>query len=421
MCSIASNGLGRAPFFAADPEGVPGAADNPLAVPMLTVGMVLVALALVGHAALWVGVVNRWHATGFRRWIVKTVTLAFYAALIAIPPAVAAYLAPRYATSWQAADVVGELNWATAYVAFCAAYGAVHLSVWAVQRPKAGRLPRGVRRRSDRVVDVAEQLGASPASGLRARLFCRIPFNQLWQLHLGEFEVAVPGLPRSLEGVSICHLSDLHYCGRIDRTYFDEVVRLTNAMRPDLIVLTGDICDRRQYIEWIPATLGRLEARLGKFFILGNHDLRTRAIGTLRDAMRDAGFIDVGGRHETLRDAPIVVAGNERPWFRSGVPTLEDVPSEVLRILLAHTPDQLKWARASSFDLMFAGHTHGGQVCLPLVGPIICPSWHGTKYAAGFFSEFPTMLHVSRGTGSLFPYRLNCPPEITRLALVRAG
>ncbi|MEX0977768.1 MAG: metallophosphoesterase [Pirellulales bacterium] len=388
---------------------------------MLTVGIVVVALALLGHAALWVGVVNRWHGTGFRRWVVKTVTLAFYAALISIPPAVVAYLAPRYATSWQAADGVGGLNWATAYTAFCAAYGAVHLAVWAVNRPGTRRLPGGVRRLGNRVVDVAERLGASPARGPRARLFCSIPFNQLWQLHLDEFEVAVPGLPPSLAGLSICHLSDLHFSGRIDRGYFDEVVRLTNAMQADLIVLTGDVCDRRRYIEWIPATLGRLEARLGKFFILGNHDLRTRAIGALRAAMCEAGFTDVGGRHETLGDAPIAVAGNERPWFSSSLPTLEDVPSDVLKILLAHTPDQLKWARANSFDLMFAGHTHGGQVCFPLVGPVICPSWYGTKYAAGFFREFPTVLHVSRGTGSLFPYRLNCPPEITKLVLVPAG
>jgi predicted MPP superfamily phosphohydrolase len=385
---------------------------------MLTVGMVLAALALVGHAALWVGVVNRWHATGFRRWVVKTVTLSFYAALVAIPPAVVAYLAPRYRTTWQSGDGIGSLNWATAYVAFCAAYGAVHLAVWTVERVRTRRLPTGIRHQCNRIVDVAEQLGASPARGPRARLFCRIPFNQLWQLNLGEFEVALPQLPPSLAGLSICHLSDLHFSGRIDRAYFDEVVRLTNAMQPDLIVLTGDVCDRRRYIEWIPATLGRLDARLGKFFILGNHDLRTRAIGVLRAAMCEAGFTDVGGRHEALRDAPIVVAGNESPWFRSSVPTLDDVPSGVLKILLAHTPDQLKWARANKFDLMFAGHTHGGQVCFPLVGPVICPSWYGTKYAAGFFSESPTVLHVSRGTGSLFPFRLNCPPEIAKLVLV---
>ncbi len=70
---------------------------------------------------------------------------------------------------------------------------------------------------------------------------------------------------------------------------------------------------------------------------------------------------------------------------------------------------------------MLAGHTHGGQVRFPLVGPIVCPSWHGTKYASGFFHEPPTLLHVSRGTGSYFPYRLNCRPEITKLVLRRTA
>ena len=132
---------------------------------MLAVSIVLIALALVGHAALWVGVVNRWHATGYPRPVVKTVTLLFYAALVAIPPAVLAYLAGPAADSWQAADWAGRLNWATAYLAFCAAYGAVHLPVWAVQRWHSRRLPANVRLLDERVVDVARQLGASPARG----------------------------------------------------------------------------------------------------------------------------------------------------------------------------------------------------------------------------------------------------------------
>lgn len=385
---------------------------------MLAVSIALVALALVGHAALWVGVVNRWHAFGFPRPVIKTVTLAFYAALVAIPPAVALHLARQPADSPQVAPFV-RFNWATAYFAFCAAYGAVHIPVWAVHRFRSRRLPAGVRLQGERVVDMVEQLGGSPARGPRARFFGRLPFNQVWQLHVAEYHVDVPRLPPSLEGLSICHISDLHFSGRIDRSYYDEVVRLANAMQVDLIALTGDVCDRERYIEWIPETVGRLHARMGKFFILGNHDLRVRAVDRLRGTMRQSGFVDVGGRHETVGDPPIVIAGNERPWFKASVPSLAGAPSAALRILLAHTPDQLKWARAQQFDLMFAGHTHGGQVRFPLIGPVVCPSWHGTRYAAGFFHAPPTVLHVSRGTAGLFPYRLNCRPELTRLVLHR--
>jgi predicted MPP superfamily phosphohydrolase len=383
---------------------------------MLAVSIVLGTLALVGHAALWVGVVNRWHATGFPRPLVKSVTLAFYAALLAIPPAVVAHLVNQGALSTQQPAWTMRLDWATAYIAFCAAYGAVHVPVWAFDRLRRRGLPPGVRLTSQRVVDVAKSLGGSPARGPRARVFSRLPFNQIWHLHVSQFEIQLPRLPPPLAGLSICHLSDLHLSGRIDRAYFEEVVRLTNALDVDLIVLTGDVCDKAPYIAWIADTLGPLQARIGKFFILGNHDLRTRAVGRVREAMREGGFVDVGGRHATIAGGSIVVAGDERPWFKDS-PSLVGLPPDALRILLAHTPDQIGWARRERFDLMFAGHTHGGQLRFPLVGPVVCPSWHGTRYAAGFFHERPTLLHVSRGTAGLFPYRLNCPPEITKLVV----
>jgi hypothetical protein len=188
------------------------------------------------------------------------------------------------------------------------------------------------------------------------------------------------------------------------------------------VALTGDICDAAVYIDWIPETLTPLEARFGKFFILGNHDLRTHDVQRLRAAVRLAGFADIAGRTESIAEGAMLLAGDERPWF-SHAPSnaeLDRAPAEALRVLLAHTPDRLAWARSQRFDLMLAGHTHGGQICFPLIGPVICPSWHGTKYASGFFYEPPTLLHVSRGTASLMPLRINCPPEITKLVLRRA-
>jgi predicted MPP superfamily phosphohydrolase len=117
----------------------------------------------------------------------------------------------------------------------------------------------------------------------------------------------------------------------------------------------------------------------------------------------------------------VVVAGNELPWF---VPAadMENCPRrsadrQQLRILLSHSPDQFGWARRWDFDLMLAGHTHGGQVCLPLVGPIFAPSWHGVKHAGGTFYTAPTLMHVSRGISAELPIRINCLPEVTKLVL----
>ena len=90
-----------------------------------------------------------------------------------------------------------------------------------------------------------------------------------------------------------------------------------------------------------------------------------------------------------------------------------------LRILLAHSPDQFRWAQANDIDLMLAGHLHGGQVKFPLLGAIASPSIYGVRYVAGVFRNSNTVMHVSRGVGSLTPLRIGCPPEVALLVLRR--
>jgi predicted MPP superfamily phosphohydrolase len=384
---------------------------------ILALTLAFIALALVGHAAIWVGLVNRWHSTGFRRAVVKTVTLAFYAGLLAIPLAVAFQWTRD--SSGSLLQAIWQPNWATAYAVAAAAYGLVHLPRWAGERMGSRRLAPQVSLLSNEMIDLARKLGRSPGRGARTALLSRVPGNQLWHMHVSRFAIHVPDLPPTLEGLSVCHWSDLHLSGRIEREYFEQVVRLTNETRPDVIALTGDVCDKASLIDWIPELFGPAEARIGKYFILGNHDLRTRDLERLRGALGEAGFVYVGAARLRV-DSDLEIAGDERPWIRETPPERDDenkAGGKPLRLLLAHTPDRIGWARSQGFDLMLAGHTHGGQIRFPLVGPVICPSWHGTKYAAGFFYSDPTLMHVSRGTASLFPLRLNCPPEITTLVL----
>ena len=135
--------------------------------------------------------------------------------------------------------------------------------------------------------------------------------------------------------------------------------------------------------------------------------------------------MDLGRRWTQIEveGCPIVLAGNELPWF---VPAadMSDCPasdgkSSPLRILLSHAPDQLPWARGNKIDLMLAGHTHGGQVQFPVVGPVLSPSRFGVRYASGTFYEQPTLMHVSRGISGTRHLRINAPPELTKLKLVR--
>jgi len=98
-------------------------------------------------------------------------------------------------------------------------------------------------------------------------------------------------------------------------------------------------------------------------------------------------------------------------------PDFSAQPDDAFRILLSHTPDNLPWARKHAIDLMLSGHNHGGQVVLPVVGPVYSPSIHGVEYAGGVYDEPPTLLYVSRGISGRHPVRWRCRPELTKLVL----
>ena len=117
----------------------------------------------------------------------------------------------------------------------------------------------------------------------------RLPGNQSLHLDLTERAIEVPRLPPAWDGLSLVHLSDFHFNGRVGKPYFQEIVRLSNELQPDLVMLTGDLVDRPRCIDWIPDTLGRLTARYGVYCVLGNHDIRTDAERVGR-AMEEAGY-----------------------------------------------------------------------------------------------------------------------------------
>jgi predicted MPP superfamily phosphohydrolase len=114
------------------------------------------------------------------------------------------------------------------------------------------------------------------------------------------------------------------------------------------------------------------------------------------------------------------LAGNELPWFEnchsSWSPPDESSQWE-LKIAVAHSPDQFPWAIKLHADLMLCGHTHGGHARFPLIGPIVAPSWYGSRYASGLFCRNNTVMHVSRGLSGVHPVRFWCVPEVSILEL----
>ena len=118
----------------------------------------------------------------------------------------------------------------------------------------------------------------------------------------------------------------------------------------------------------------------------------------------------------TIRGQRCVVVGHEGPWNRPG-PDLHNAPRDCFRLGLSHTPDNFIWAADNGIALLICGHTHGGQVRLPVIGSIFVPSLYGRRFDQGVFMENHTAMVVSRGVSGKEPLRINCPPQVLRITL----
>lgn len=256
------------------------------------------------------------------------------------------------------------------------------------------------------------------------RLMSRIaalPLNEQFTIDVSTKTYHLPGLPDSWNGLSIVHVSDLHFYSGVTKAYFEVVCDRAQKLKPDLFIFSGDLLDNQSRMEWLPDTLGRLQAPLGRYFVLGNHDWYYDPAASRRELTR-LGWIDLSqqfvlvNRQDQTSRPPLLLCGDETPWMGSH-PDLTDAPREGFRILVSHTPDNITWARSHGIHLMLAGHTHGGQVRLPILGPVYSPSRFGCRYASGVFWLDPTLMYVSRGVSGKEPIRYDCPPEVTRLVL----
>lgn len=368
--------------------------------------------ALLGHGYLWIAVVNRLHGWAGPHRLIDVLTLGGLSLFLILPPIVAwqwwqsgasffieQYLPPLAAT-------------ARIYVIAVAFFGfgkllAKFIAGWETDDPRV-------------VVARERQSVPTPSDGdlLRgpyARLLSYVPANQVLQLVVEHKRIAVPRLPLELAGFRIAHVSDWHLTGRLDRAWFEHVAETVNSLRPDAILITGDIIENEACRPWLAHCLGRLHAELGTYFILGNHDYYIDAKRTIEE-LTEFGLKYVGGQciEVNWRGAAVSIVGNEVPWNQQ----LPACPRNAsFKLALLHTPDQFDWACLNDAHLALAGHTHGGQVCFPILGPVAAPSLHGTRLAGGTFVRGQTVLHVTRGISGETPLRWLCPPEVAVLEL----
>jgi predicted MPP superfamily phosphohydrolase len=233
-------------------------------------------------------------------------------------------------------------------------------------------------------------------------------------------------LPPALDGLRILHLTDLHIRPTWFRDY-DDLLDRVRAAPPDLVLLTGDFVERRilqrRAVDNAERFCRGLTSRLGTFAITGNHDG-----DFLAPRMADWNLTIIEDTRVTITDAAkdttIELIGlpgvNRLDFDESFVERIPPKPRNAVRIVLSHYPDQAPLVGPLRPDLMLAGHTHGGQCCLPGRIPIITHDDLPRRYASGVHRWDQMWLVVSRGLGfATLPWRTFCPTEVMEVVLKR--
>ncbi|MCP4538749.1 MAG: metallophosphoesterase [Chloroflexi bacterium] len=250
-------------------------------------------------------------------------------------------------------------------------------------------------------------------------------------------DVSIPGLPPALDGLKIGQLCDMHRGPLMPRSRIERAVALIVAEAPDLVALTGDFVSYWSgYASEYAEILIPLKPQLGIFACTGNHEQWTDPDAVVA-ALQTAGVTVLQNQHQlvTVGEAQLCLVGVEDMGYlgfsfhhadpADNLPAaMADSPlSGVTRVLLVHSPDFVTepvFAEETArrpIHLVLSGHTHGGQIRLPLFGALYLPSRQRRLFGGGLVQVTGTQVYVSRGVGSSWPIRFNCRPEVNVITL----
>ena len=289
--------------------------------------------------------------------------------------------------------------------------------------PAHARSTSGLTRRAFLTGAGATALGVGLYAGTHGR----------HQIEVTHRTFALRDLPDAFVGMRLAQISDIHLEEYTEPAYLEEVVHRINALRPELVLITGDFVSRGPGPRRISVRAAGLAAEIlsqlkapQRVAVLGNHDVVVDADLVIHELESHGtpvlvdSYLPIERNMERLYIAGSDDAGTRVPDPNLAIPAAPRAPV----IYLVHEPDYIDifqhHPRFPLVDLMLSGHTHGGQMRLPLIGPLVLPPM-GRKYVEGHFRFEHMQLYVNRGIGTVgLPFRLNCPSEITSITLARA-
>jgi uncharacterized protein len=242
-------------------------------------------------------------------------------------------------------------------------------------------------------------------------------------LDLNYLVLELPRLPVEFDGYRVVQISDIHMDTWMTAKRLRRIVKIVNEQQPDLIAITGDFVTENPYehARELSAVLRELSARDGVAAVLGNHDHWCDPY-FVRRVIQESRIIDLNNRvHSIKRNSTVLHLAGVDDYMENEDRldlVLSNLPEGEAAILLAHEPDFAdKSASTGRFDLQLSGHSHGGQIVLPVVGPPYLPD-HAEKYPFGMYEIEGMKLYTNRGLGMVhLPFRLNARPEISVFTL----
>lgn len=263
--------------------------------------------------------------------------------------------------------------------------------------------------------------------GISAKAVYEAQYHLIVERH----SLTMPQLPSNLKGFKICQISDTHLGPYFDLGKLDSLIQLVLAEKPDLVVITGDFIDDLSFLQPAIKRFDDLRSSIpyGIYFCLGNHEY-FQNIELIRSALKKSSVTLLDNQSALIvpGEQPFYLMGVDYPWAdvsrRGSVSDSkrheyfavanQSVPPNAFKVFITHHPDFLMNGFAAQIPLTLAGHTHGGQVVIG--GKSLLPSNY--QYMRGLYQENQVYGYVSSGAGHWFPFRLNCPREISVFTLL---